>query len=102
MLLVVQAALVWHARNIAEAAAQEGLRSARLYGGTSDAGQTRAQSFLTQTAGDLLTNTSVTVERTGERASVRVSGRTLSLVPGLRPRVGALAAGPVERFVPGP
>lgn len=101
VLLIVQAALVWHARNIAEAAAQEGLRTARVYGGTSDAGHARAQSFLAQAAGDLLTNTSVTVERTGEQASVQVSGRTLSLVPGLRPRVDAVAAGPVERFVPG-
>jgi len=102
VLLVVQAALVWHARNIAEAAAQEGLRDARLYDGSSAAGQARTRSFLAQTAGDLFTVTTVVVERDNEQARVEVRGRALSLLPGVTPRVDAAAAGPVERFIPGP
>ncbi len=102
VLLVVQSALVWHARNIAEAAAQEGLRQARLFDGSSSAGQAEARSFLSQTAGDLLTGAAVTVERTNQQARVEVRGRALSLLPGIRPRVDAVAAGPIERFVPAP
>jgi hypothetical protein len=101
VLLVVQTALVFHARDIAQAAAQEGLRQARLYDGTADAGRHRAEGFLIQTGGDdLLTNTKVTVSRDDESARVEVRGQALSLLPGLRPAVAAVAAGPVERFVP--
>jgi Flp pilus assembly protein TadG len=102
VLLVVQAALIWHARNIAEAAAQEGLRSARLFDGSRSAGQVTARSFLEQTSGDLLSAPSITVERDDRRARVEVRGQALSLLPGIRPQVEAVAAGPVERFVPGP
>lgn len=102
VLLVVQAALIWHARNVAEAAAQEGLRSARLLDGSSAAGQASARSFLEQTAGDLLAVPTVRVERDAMQARVEVRGRALSLVPGVRPRVVAAAAGPIERFVPDP
>jgi len=100
VLLVVQAALVFHARDIAQAAAQEGLRQARLYDGTAAAGQQRAKGFLAHTGGDLFTATSVEVSRNDESARVEIRGRSLSLLPGLRPAVGAVAAGPVERFVP--
>jgi hypothetical protein len=100
VLLVVQAALVFHARDIAQAAAQEGLRQARLYDGTADAGRHRAEGFLQTGGGDLLTNTKVTVSRDDESARVEVRGQALSLLPGLRPEVAAVAAGPVERFVP--
>lgn len=102
VLLVVQTALVWHARNVAEAAAQEGLRQARLFDGSSTAGRAEARSFLAQTAGDLLTDTAVDVERSNQQARVEVHGRALSLLPGIRPRVDAVATGPVERFIPGP
>lgn len=101
VLLVVQAALVFHARDIAQAAAQEGLRQARLYDGTADAGRHRAEAFILQAGGgDLLTNTTVTAARDDESARVEVRGHALSLLPGLRPAVAAVAAGPVERFVP--
>jgi len=100
VLLVVQAALLVHARNIAGAAAQEGLRTARLYDGTAATGEDRARGFLAQTGGDLLTATTVTVSRGDQRVRVQVAGRALSLLPGVHPRVGAVAAGPVERFVP--
>lgn len=101
VLLVVQAALVFHARDVAGAAAQEGLRQARLYDGTAKAGRDRANEFLTQTGGDLLTDRTVQVSRGDEQARVEVRGRALSLLPGLHPRVGAVAAGPVERFTAG-
>lgn len=101
VLLVVQAALIFHARDIAQAAAQEGLRQARLYDGTADAGQQRAEDFLAQTGGrDLLGGSTVVVVRNNETVRVEIRGHALSLLPGLRPTVLAVAAGPVERFVP--
>ena len=101
VLLVVEAALVFHARDIAQAAAQEGLRQARLYDGSAIGGQRRAEDFLAQTGGgDLLDGSEVLVSRDGESVRVEVRGHALSLLPGLRPTVAAVAAGPVERFVP--
>jgi len=99
LLLTVQAALVIHARHLAQAAAQEGLRDARLYHGSQAAGQRTAEAFLAQTAGDLLTRRSVTAVRTpGARVVVR--GTALSLLPGVRVDVVGRAHGPVERWVP--
>jgi hypothetical protein len=100
VLLVAQAALIAHARDIAEAGAQEGLRQARLYDGTADLGRRGARDFLGQTGDGLLTAVTVDASRETDRARVEVQGRALSLLPGIHPRVRAVAAGPVERFVP--
>ena len=102
VLLVVQAALIAHAHNVAGAAAQEGLRQARLYDGTPAAGRLSAQQFLTQTGSGLLTAATVEVTRTPDTATVQIRGRALSLLPGLHPTVEAVAVGPTERFVPDP
>jgi Flp pilus assembly protein TadG len=100
LLLTVQAALVIHARHVAQAAAQEGLRDARLYGGTQADGQRTAEVFLAQTAGDLLTRRSVTTIRTATGARVVVRGTAISLVPTIQIDVVGRAAGPLERWVP--
>ena len=100
LLLVVQAALIAHSRDVAQAGAQEGLRQARLYDGSADLGRRAARTFLAQTGDGLLTAVSVQATRTTARARVEVTGQALSLVPGLHPTVQAVAAGPVERFVP--
>jgi Flp pilus assembly protein TadG len=98
LLLTVQAALIAHARHIAQAAAQEGLRDARLYDGSQQAGQRTAEAFLGQVAGDLLTHRGITVDRGPTRARVEVRGQALSVIPGLRPVVTGQADGPVERW----
>jgi Flp pilus assembly protein TadG len=100
LLLTVQAALVIHARHVAQAAAQEGLRDARLYGGSQAAGQRTAEAFLAQTAGDLLTRRSVTTVRTTTHARVVVRGTAMSLMPTIRIDVAGRAEGPLERWVP--
>jgi hypothetical protein len=102
LLLVVQAGLLAHARNVARAAAAEGLRATRLYGGSATAGQRRAERFLAEAGDGLLVDTRVTAHRRGFDARVQVSGHALSLLPGFRPSVQATAAGPVELFVPHP
>ena len=49
--LVLQSALWYHARNVAQAAAAEGLRATRLYDGTEGAGTQAATAFLRDAGG---------------------------------------------------
>jgi hypothetical protein len=102
ILFTVQAALVFHAQHIAQAAAVEGLRNARLYGGSQTDGQQSAEAFLTQTAGDLLTRRTVTSVRDATQAQVDVQGTALSLLPGVHLTVRGHAVGPIERYRPDP
>ena len=100
LLLTVQAAMFAHARNVATAAAQEGLRAARLSTGSADAGRTTATGFLAAAGDRLLTAETVTADRAGGVATVTVTGRALSVLPGLALPIRAAATGPVERFTP--
>lgn len=102
LMLIVQFALLFHARNVAENAAQEGAAVARRYDGTDDAARRRAAHYLDQVAGKTLTSTQVGASRSAEVASVTVSGTVVTLVPGLRLSVSEAATGPVERYVPPP
>ena len=98
VMLVVQFALLWHARHVAEAAAQAGLRSARGYTSTAELGQSDARSYLTQVAPRLLVAPTVDVRRTPTTVTVRVHAGVLSIVP-LGLGVDETAVGPVERYV---
>lgn len=95
--MVIQFGLWYHANQVAEAAAQEGVRTARMEDGTQGAGRSRAESFMAQN-GAMVEDTSVTVTRTDETARVEVNGSIASLVPGLTFPVHAEAESPVERF----
>lgn len=99
---VVQVALVGHARSIALAAAQEGATAASAYGAGLGAGQARASEFLARVAGDSLQATTVLVSSRGPVVRVAVTGRSLSVLPGLRGvTIQQVAEAPVER-VTGP
>jgi Flp pilus assembly protein TadG len=98
LMSVVQFGLWYHAQHVAQAAAQEGVRAARVSDGSADAGHERATAFLDDAARSLLPNPSVTVERDGERARVEVHGTLRPLIPGLRLAVSADAESKVERF----
>ena len=97
---IVQTALWFYARNLALAAAQEGVSAGRGYGSTPDVGVTRAQSFLDRNASDSLQST--TVSSTGSTPTtvrISVTGRSLSVLPGVPGMsVTQSAEGPVERF----
>ena len=96
----VQAALVFHAQSIVEAAAQDGLRAAQAYNGSQADGQRVASQLLAQAGGDgLITGSSVSVERGSEVVRVEVRGQVVTLVPGWSRSVSGIAEGPVERFV---
>jgi Flp pilus assembly protein TadG len=97
---IIQFALVWHAEQVAQAAASQALSAARIQGGTQGAGQREAQQILDQLAAGTLPTRQITVTRTATQASVRVTGTAQSILPFFTLHVHAEAAGPVERTVP--
>jgi Flp pilus assembly protein TadG len=99
-MLVVQWALVWHGRHVAEAAAHDGLRAARGYQATAASGQNAAEDYLQAVAPRLLTSPRVDVTRTAVTVTVRVHANVLSVLPGNGFGVDETASAPVERFVP--
>lgn len=99
MFLGMQAALYYHARSVAIAAAQEGAREAGGEYGTGDNGIRVAYDFLADAGGkDVMTGTSVTGSRTATTATVTVTGVSLSVIPGWHVRVTQSASVPVERL----
>ena len=97
--VVVQAGLWFHARSLALVAAQEGVSVARTYRADTSAGAARAAQFLAEHAGDQLTAVTITGAADGTTVRVDVTGRSLSLLPGVSgPLVHQSAQGPIERF----
>lgn len=99
VLLIMNTALWWHARDTAMAAAQEGVRTGRAYGAHLGDGRTTALAFA-KTVGDgvLLAPSVSTSGSNAQTVVVRVTGRSVSLVPFLHLTVDQVARGPVERF----
>lgn len=97
---IVQGGLWFYARSLALAAAQEGAAAAAAYGAPRDAGAARARTFLEQQAGDSLTATAVSASgSTSTLVRIQVTGRSLSVLPGLPGLVITQSAdAPVERF----
>jgi Flp pilus assembly protein TadG len=100
VMVVFQTALWWHARHLAQAAAQEGARVARTYQGSAAAGQAQAEDYLNALGSRLLPQRTVDVSRTATTVTVRVRARVIGIVPGLRLDVDETSASPVERYVP--
>lgn len=98
MFLGLQGALVYHARTIAIAGAQEGARAAGAENGTTSAGADAARSFVADVGGDALTGATVAATRTGTDATVTVTGRALSVIPLWSPTITQSASVPVERI----
>lgn len=99
-LVGLQAALVWHAHNIATAAAQQASAAARAYNGTDTAGQQAGGAFLAHTAGQLLDHPSLTVTRTATTTTVTVTGTALGILDQLHIHVHVTVVSPTERFIP--
>lgn len=99
VLLIVNTALWWHARDTAMAAAQEGVRTGRAYGAHANDGRTTALAFARSVGDGVLISPAVTTNGSNaETVVVRVTGRSVSLVPFLHLTVDQVARGPVERF----
>ena len=97
---VVQGGLWFHARNLAQAAAQEGAAAGAAFNADPDAAIARTRAFLDAHAGDSLTGAVVTASgSTPTSMRIQVTGRALSVlpgVPGLAITQDAIA--PVEAF----
>ncbi|NMR21467.1 pilus assembly protein [Cellulomonas fimi] len=94
----MQAALIYHARTVAIAAAQEGARTAAVQYSSAAAGDVAAEQFIASAGGeDVLRGVTVTATRDATTASVVVAGVTMTVVPGWTPQVVQSASASVER-----
>ena len=100
-MLVIQYVMLWHARNIAEAAAQNGLRVARGYQATGAQGQASASEYLRNVAGQMLGHPRVTADRGATTVVVSVHATVVSVIPFESFSVTETATGPVEKFAGG-
>lgn len=98
-MVVIQFALLWHARHVAQAAAQDALRTASNYQSTADAGQSDGYAYLHQVAPNLVLDPQITVTRNATTVDVDVTGHVLSIGP-FNLTVHESAGGPVERGTP--
>lgn len=96
---VIQVALIAHAQNVAEAAAQEGVTAARKFNATAADGQMKATAALAALGPRMFTGRKVIVDRTTATATVTVTGRALTIVPGFSRTIAETSSGPVERYV---
>lgn len=102
---VVQGALFFHGRNVALAAAEQGVRAGRADGPGDPAAVAAAQArqFLLDTGElDNLTELVITPAVDADQVRITITARTVSLLPGVPgPRVSQSAAGSLERFTTG-
>ncbi len=96
---IIQVGLWSYARSLALGAAQEGAAAGRAYTAPAGAGVARAEQFLAATAGDSLVDASVAAHVEAAELHVEVTGRSLSVLPGVPGLpVRQSAQGPLERF----
>lgn len=99
MFLGLQGALHYHARTVAIAAAQEGARAAGAEGGSGGDGSAAAASFVADAGGaDVIREVRITSQRSSTNATVTVTGRPLTVIPGWGLIVRQSATVPVERI----
>jgi Flp pilus assembly protein TadG len=97
LFLGMQAALYYHARTIAIAAAQEGARAAAANQAGSTDGVSAAYAYVDD-AGDSLESSKATAQRTATTVTVTVRGRALSVIPGWKPVITQRASAEIERL----
>lgn len=98
MFLGMQAALFYHARTVAIAAAQEGAQAAGGENGKDSDGISSANAFLADAGRDVLSGTTTTADRSATTVTVTVRGHSLSVIPGWNPVIVQSASVPVERL----
>jgi Flp pilus assembly protein TadG len=102
LMAIVQWAIVWHARGVAQAAAQKALRTAERYASTAGAGVQDGDKYLAQLAPHVLGQQCVSVTRTATIVSVRVHCKVLSVLPFGEFDVDESISGPVETWSTNP
>ncbi len=97
-MLVVQAALMFHARSLVQTAAQDAARATQVEIGTVADGHTAAGRWVEE--GGLLQGLEISISRTPTQVNVTITSGVQSLVPFWEPTVAATVQGPVEAFRP--
>ena len=100
ILVIVQAALVFHAQAIVDAATQDGALAGQGESGTEEVARTAVQSVIGTSAGNLLSDVEVSVHTSSSLFSVTVQASVKSLIPGYTPTISSTAGGPREIFIP--
>jgi TadE-like protein len=98
VMLIIQFALWYHASDLATAAAQDGVRAARLNGATAADGTARANELLDQTGRSILQGRDIRVDRGLDATRAEVRGSCIALIPFLHLPVHAVAESSTERF----
>lgn len=96
MFVGMQAALVTQGRAVVLAASQEGARVAAAEWGTAASGVRAAEAFVASSATGM-SGATAAGQRTATTATMTVSARVLSVIPGWAPTVTQSASMPVER-----
>lgn len=97
VMLGVQVAQNGFARNLAQAAAEAGVRAAATAPGDPSKAAPAARAFLADHARSLQA-AQVSVSSTGTSVTVTITGTSPSLVPGLPTEVSQSSSGPLERL----
>ena len=97
--LVIHAALVYHARTLVAAAAEDAARAAQLEQGSVAEGRAVAGAVLAGSS-RLIPTTDIRIERSSTTVAVTIRATVRGAIPWLHATVTASAGGPVERFVP--
>jgi len=92
----LQAGLYFYGRSAAMSAATTGARAAAAEHGTTADCQRASQAFL-DSLGDVLNAARIDCTRTGITVTVRVSGATLSVIPGWTPVAEQVASQQIEK-----
>jgi Flp pilus assembly protein TadG len=102
ILLVVQFAMVYHARHVALAAAQAGARVARgdATGDWAAAAQSKAESYAQQIGRNIVNNVHATPSGGANERFVDVDADAITVIPFFKLHVHQRAGGPTECFRP--
>jgi Flp pilus assembly protein TadG len=99
ILVIVQAALFFFARSVASSAAQQGADTARLQGNNAADGASTATAFIAGQGDGILDDVAVTTNSGNPtQVSVTVTGRALTIIPGVTFTVRQSATAPRERY----
>jgi Flp pilus assembly protein TadG len=99
VMVIIQGALWYLAREAALAAARQGVDAARVRGAAADAGRQAALAFARHDASGYLLGPSATEGSTTTTIQITVSGRVPTFVPGLPINISEVVQAPVEQFV---
>jgi Flp pilus assembly protein TadG len=102
LMFIVQWAIVWHSRNVAQAAAQEALRTAEQYHSSASAGEADGDGFLAQVAPHALGSNCLTVARSATTVTVHAHCPVMSVIPFATFWADETVSGPIEQWTTTP